>query len=65
MMKIAQFLFGLLIVIRDRYKQLKRHSPVRLYLGTPGWGWLMFGIGWKTLWFLGFSIKEHGNDQSN
>lgn len=31
---------------------------MRLYLGTPGWGWKMYGIGYKTLWFLGFSMKD-------
>lgn len=31
---------------------------MRLYLGTPGWGWRMYGIGYKTLWFFGFSIQD-------
>lgn len=30
---------------------------MRLYLGFPGWGWRMYGIGYKTLWFVGLSIQ--------
>jgi hypothetical protein len=29
----------------------------RIYYGTENWGWNRFGIGWDTLWFLGFSIN--------
>ena len=29
---------------------------MKLYLGTPGWGWRMWGlIGKNSKWFLGFS----------
>jgi len=28
---------------------------MRFYFGYPGWGWKMYGIGYKTTWFLGFS----------
>ena len=31
---------------------------MRIYFGFYGWGWRMYGIGYKTLWFLGFSIKS-------
>lgn len=27
-----------------------------IYFGRIGWGWKMYGIGYKTKWFLGFSI---------
>ena len=30
---------------------------MRIYLGTPGWGWIMYGIGYKAEWFFGFSRK--------
>ena len=30
---------------------------MKLYLGTPGWGWRLFGVGYKTVWFFGFSMK--------
>lgn len=33
---------------------------MKIYLGTPGWGWRMYGIGYKTAWFLGLSIKDGG-----
>lgn len=33
----------------------------KIYLGTPKWGWFMFGIGWGTKWFLGFSCKDSNN----
>lgn len=28
-----------------------------VYLGYPGWGWKMYGLGWKTKWFIGLSIN--------
>lgn len=28
-----------------------------IYFGRIGWGWRMYGIGYKTTWFLGFSAK--------
>ena len=31
---------------------------MRLYLGTPSWGWEMYGIGSKSKWFFGFSIRR-------
>lgn len=31
---------------------------MKIYLGTPGWGWKMYGIGYKTKWFLGLSIQD-------
>jgi len=34
---------------------------VRFYFGTPGWGWIMWGIGYKTIWFFGFSMKKLDN----
>jgi len=30
---------------------------VRIYFGTPGFGWRMYGIGYKSVWFLGFSSR--------
>ena len=30
---------------------------MRIYFGTPGWGWTMYGIGYKNSWFIGFSKK--------
>jgi hypothetical protein len=36
-------------------------SNFRIYLGTCGWGWRLYGIGWKDVWFLGFSLKEARN----
>lgn len=38
---------------------------IKFYFGTPGWGWKMYGIGWKTLWFLGFSIKDTSQEINN
>jgi hypothetical protein len=35
----------------------------KIYFGTESWGWNMYGIGWKSMWFLGFSknvIKVRG-----
>ena len=29
---------------------------MRIYFGTIGWGWKMYGIGYKAVWFCGFSI---------
>jgi hypothetical protein len=29
---------------------------MRFYFGKVGWGWKMYGVGWKNKWFLGFSI---------
>lgn len=31
---------------------------VNIYLGETPYGWTMYGLGWKDLWFLGFSIKS-------
>lgn len=28
-----------------------------IYYGQVGWGWKMYGIGYKTKWFFGFSMK--------
>lgn len=33
----------------------------KVYVGTKGWGWVMFGIGWNTKWFFGVSIKQEGD----
>jgi hypothetical protein len=30
---------------------------MRIYFGKVGCGWKMYGIGYKTEWFLGFSHK--------
>lgn len=30
---------------------------MRIYFGQVGWGWKMYGIGYKTKWFLGFSMQ--------
>lgn len=30
----------------------------RIYFGTKGWGWKLYGFGWGNLWFLGFSIQD-------
>lgn len=27
-----------------------------IYFGRIAWGWRMYGIGYKSKWFLGFSI---------
>ncbi len=38
---------------------------MKLYFGTPGWGWTMWGIGYKSQWFFGFSARrnacQHGD----
>lgn len=31
---------------------------MKLYFGTPGWGWTMWGIGYKSQWFFGFSARR-------
>ena len=31
---------------------------MRFYFGTPGWGWTMWGFGYKAQWFIGFSMKR-------
>ena len=28
---------------------------MRVYFGTVGWGWKMYGVGYKDVWFLGLS----------
>ncbi len=33
-------------------------SKLRIYCGTVAWGWLVFGIGWRDKWFLGFSMSK-------
>lgn len=38
---------------------MKSIGHLRIYLGTPGWGWIMYGIGWKNIWFLGFSVNQY------
>ena len=30
---------------------------MKIYFGTVGWGWKMYGIGYKNKWFLGFSMS--------
>ena len=30
---------------------------MKIYFGKVGYGWKMYGIGYKTKWFLGFSHK--------
>jgi len=30
---------------------------MKIYFGTPGWGWRLYGIGYKSAWFLGFSMR--------
>ena len=30
---------------------------MRIYFGTPGFGWRMYGIGYKSVWFIGFSAR--------
>lgn len=35
-----------------------KFKGIVIYLGTLSWGWRMFGIGWKTTWFLGLSIQH-------
>jgi len=32
-------------------------TEIRIYHGTVAWGWRMYGIGYKTKWFFGFSIQ--------
>ncbi|MFA6315641.1 MAG: hypothetical protein WC648_04730 [Candidatus Paceibacterota bacterium] len=32
---------------------------MKVYLWTAGWGWWLFGIGYKTKWFLGLSIAQN------
>lgn len=29
---------------------------MRIYFGNVGFGWRMYGIGYKSKWFLGFSM---------
>lgn len=29
-----------------------------VYFGTPKWGWTMYGVGWGTLWFFGYSKRR-------
>lgn len=31
---------------------------MKIYFGTIGWGWKMYGIGYKTKWFCGFSMQR-------
>jgi hypothetical protein len=31
---------------------------LKIYLGATGWGWRLFGIGYKSKWFLGFSMRD-------
>lgn len=31
---------------------------MKIYFGTPGFGWIMYGIGYKDKWFLGFSMNR-------
>lgn len=28
------------------------------YTAHVGWGWKMYGFGWKTKWFYGLSIND-------
>jgi len=35
---------------------------MKLYFGTPGWGWTMWGIGYRSTWFFGFSKKREKTD---
>lgn len=35
---------------------------MKWYLGTPGWGWIMWGFGWKAKWFIGFSMARKSKD---
>jgi hypothetical protein len=37
---------------------LKLAHKMKIYFGTPSWGWIMYGIGYKSKWFLGFSMKK-------
>lgn len=37
---------------------------MKFYFGQVGWGWKMYGIGYKTKWFLGFSIAIKTVDTS-
>lgn len=30
---------------------------MRIYYGQVSWGWKMYGIGYRTKWFLGFSMQ--------
>jgi len=38
---------------------------MRLYFGRIGWGWRMYGIGYKTVWFVGFSISVKVKESAN
>lgn len=29
---------------------------MKIYFGDIGWGWKMYGIGYKSKWFFGFSM---------
>ena len=43
---------------------MKIIGKLRIYCGWIGWGWLMYGIGWKAKWFIGLSInKIHKNER--
>jgi len=39
---------------------MKSIFGLRFYIGTAGWGWTMYGIGWGNKWFIGFS-KNNGD----
>ena len=30
---------------------------MKVYLGNYGWGWNLYGIGYKDQWFIGFSRR--------
>lgn len=36
---------------------MKELFGMRVYFNTKAWGWRMYGIGYKNLWFIGFSIS--------
>lgn len=37
---------------------------MKIYLGTPGWGWTLWGIGYGSKWFLGFSMRRAPADDT-
>ena len=37
---------------------------MRIYFGTKAWGWIMYGFGYKSKWFFGFSMNNSWLDQA-
>ena len=37
---------------------------MKVYFGAKGWGWVMYGFGYKAKWFFGFSINNSWQEQA-